>query len=409
MGSMITLGIGKMEIDWGKNNCFTDHSALFLSQDIKEIPYYYVDVDTEEPIVELKEGYSRKLSSIMNRLNLLGYTLDEIKNQYNTFLKEAENFACNVNLTFEEFYRVISNIDLSKVDSVSIAVEYDENGYDLGEYARRCILDDSEIKDKLYELIDHSEQRYYIGEFFENIDPYITLRILAENPNNADLELQWRFADVVENGWVEREEIVCPLPPNKRILLVTEGSSDSFILREAIHNLFPDIADFFDFVDMEENYPFTGAGNLYNFCLGLARIGIQNNTIVVFDNDSAGNEKYEQVHQIPMPRNLSITKLPECIEFAYFLTVGPTGESMQDINGKAVAIECFLDFNSLSITPSVRWTSYNKRTQTYQGELISKDEYIRKFKGCSLTDGTYDTKKLKFLINHLISTWINKK
>ena len=29
MGSMITLGIGKMEIDWGKNNIFNNHSCLF--------------------------------------------------------------------------------------------------------------------------------------------------------------------------------------------------------------------------------------------------------------------------------------------------------------------------------------------------------------------------------------------
>ena len=29
MGSMITLRIGKMELDWGKNNMFNNHSCLF--------------------------------------------------------------------------------------------------------------------------------------------------------------------------------------------------------------------------------------------------------------------------------------------------------------------------------------------------------------------------------------------
>ncbi len=29
MGSMITLGIGKMELEWGKNNMFNNHSCLF--------------------------------------------------------------------------------------------------------------------------------------------------------------------------------------------------------------------------------------------------------------------------------------------------------------------------------------------------------------------------------------------
>ncbi len=30
MGSFITLGVGKLEIDWGKNNLFKNHSKLFF-------------------------------------------------------------------------------------------------------------------------------------------------------------------------------------------------------------------------------------------------------------------------------------------------------------------------------------------------------------------------------------------
>lgn len=40
MGSMITLGIGRMELDWGKNNLYKDHSALFQISDVQLIPYY---------------------------------------------------------------------------------------------------------------------------------------------------------------------------------------------------------------------------------------------------------------------------------------------------------------------------------------------------------------------------------
>ena len=67
MGSMITLGIGRMEIDGGGgDNSFRDHSILFKISDVKLIPYYYVDMDSDEPIIEMKEGYARKLSSIKN-------------------------------------------------------------------------------------------------------------------------------------------------------------------------------------------------------------------------------------------------------------------------------------------------------------------------------------------------------
>ena len=33
-GSMISLGVGTMEIDWGKNSYFKDHSALFKPEDV---------------------------------------------------------------------------------------------------------------------------------------------------------------------------------------------------------------------------------------------------------------------------------------------------------------------------------------------------------------------------------------
>jgi hypothetical protein len=33
MGSMISLAVGRLEVDWGKNNGFVDHSALFQVDD----------------------------------------------------------------------------------------------------------------------------------------------------------------------------------------------------------------------------------------------------------------------------------------------------------------------------------------------------------------------------------------
>ena len=77
MGSMITLGIGRMEIDWGKNNMFTNHSVLFTEHDIKQIPYYYYDSDTEKEMMEYKEGLSCKLSVVKRRLNMMGYSIIE--------------------------------------------------------------------------------------------------------------------------------------------------------------------------------------------------------------------------------------------------------------------------------------------------------------------------------------------
>ena len=52
MGSIITLGIKKMDIDWGKNNYFNNHSILFQKSDFDvELPYYYYDDDDSEKII----------------------------------------------------------------------------------------------------------------------------------------------------------------------------------------------------------------------------------------------------------------------------------------------------------------------------------------------------------------------
>lgn len=160
---------------------------------------------------------------------------------------------------------------------------------------------------------------------------------------------------------------------------------------------------------MEENYPFTGTGNLYNFASGLTKIKIQNKIIIVFDNDEVGIFSYKKcIDKLDSIPNLKFYHLPDMEEFNNFLTIGPTGEACQDINGKAVSIECFLDlFFDHDKSPKVRWTVYNDKSQKYQGALIGKDEYTRIFKK-SLCNDNYNKDKLFFLINDIIDFWCNR-
>lgn len=395
MGSMITLGIDKFEIDWGKNNFFADHSALFLPSDVCLMPYYYVD-----DVVEMKEGLARKLSSIKRRLDLLGYSPRTLARKYKEHLNMVPDYYPDDPISFEQFRSIFSPIDLEKV---SLDPEFGD--YDLGEFVSRYIFRDPELRRHLPSDVEIDTD---LGTFFENLDPYITLRLLAENEKNADRLVQWRYADVVNGGWVNHDEVVTPLPDASKILVVTEGSSDSFIIERAMASLCPDIADFFHFVDMEEHYPFTGTGNLFRFCQGLSRIRIQNNILVVFDNDAAGVEKFELARNLAKPKNMLICKLPDHEFFSSFKTIGPNGASKESINGSAVAIECFLDLSTISEKDScVRWTSYNRELQRYQGEIEGKDSLVGAFKRADLTDGSYDTSRLKFLLDYLVSEWVN--
>lgn len=125
--------------------------------------------------------------------------------------------------------------------------------------------------------------------------------------------------------------------------------------------------------------------------------------IVIFDNDTAGLEKYNKLAQMPKPNNMMIIKLPNHCDFQKIETLGPQGSSTENINGLAVSIECFLDFRGR--IPQVRWSSYNQNTQSYQGALVKKDIYIQDFKSADLTDGSYNTEKLRYLIEYILCEW----
>ena len=394
MGSMITLGIGKMELDWGKNNMFINHSCLFQKEDIKMVPYYYSDDD-----VEYKKGLSKNIKSVKRRLDLLGYSLHEIEEVFNQeleFFNQSYNTPIPIN--YHAFYNIVINIDIKNINMASEEYEYD---YDLGEYVRKCVM--SEIKE--FSTYSHHDA-YTIGYFLENLDPYITLRILSENKTNQNLNVIWRFADVVENGWVSEDEIIPKLTSQEKILIVTEGSSDTEIIKKCINLLYSDIADFFDFIDMEQNYPFTGTGNLKNFIKGLSKINILNKVLVVLDNDTAGRSVFNDIKKIDLPKNLKIITLPNHKDFDRFKCKGPQGDSLENINEKAVSIECFLDLSSIDEEAYVRWTGFNEKLIQYQGNIEPKNLLIKSFHQHYKHE--YNFTKIKYLIDYILESWISR-
>jgi hypothetical protein len=254
MGSIISLGLGALELDWGKNSFFRNHSPLFMAGDIRQAPYYYAD-----GVIEEKPAFVRSLRSIVRRLDLLGYTIQDCGRIYEEGIISTPSYYPAPVLTFERFARVMRNLDVR-----AIRLPEDDGDYDLGEYAARAILADPEFTKTENQLGSLTRDD---GTFFENLDPYVALRLLAENPHNLDLEVVWRFADIVDGGWAGEDDLYEGVTQNDRCLVVTEGSSDSAILREALALVSPDVADFFEFVDMSENYPFTGTGNVFRSLL----------------------------------------------------------------------------------------------------------------------------------------------
>jgi hypothetical protein len=280
MGSIISLGVGHFEIDWGKNEFFRNHSKLFLKDDIRPATYYYA-----EGHKETKPAYVRPLRSVLKRLNLLGYSVAACLRLYQESVRSVPDYYPDPAMSSDQLGKVLQLINVDRL----LVPDDDPRDYDLGEYAAKVILSDPEfhkVEPTLGALKSDD------GTFFENLDPYIVLRLLGENESNLDRDVVWRFQDVLDGGWIDEAELYEGLAETDQYLVVTEGSSDSTILSAALPIVESDVADFFNFIDMAENYPFTGTGNVLRFCQGLASIKIQNKVLVVLDNDTSGVDAF---------------------------------------------------------------------------------------------------------------------
>jgi hypothetical protein len=189
-------------------------------------------------------------------------------------------------------------------------------------------------------------------------------------------------------------------------LIATEGSSDVHILNHAIKLLRPDVADFFRFIDVSERHPFSGTGSLVRFAEGLAKIDVQNKIVFLFDNDAEGVEAFREICRFKLPPNMSTLVLPELDEFRQFPAKGPDGIRSSDINGRAAAIECYLDLNLPQYgSASVVWKNYKKESDVYHGALEYKESYAKAFfdqTAETIRGGQYNVSKIERVLDALI-------
>ena len=226
--------------------------------------------------------------------------------------------------------------------------------------------------------------------------------MLAENPANLDLAVVWDYGNFVAAGWAQDRDFVAGARRTQTYLVATEGTSDTHILRRAIALLRPETQDFFRFIEMEDRHPFSGTGNLAKFAEGLVKIDVHNRVVFVFDNDAEGQEAHRSLQRFTFPLNMRAMVLPDLKELRNFSTRGPDGVSNADINGRAAAIECYLDLRLRDRNPpQVTWTNYKEKLDAYQGALDFKESYARAFYDATveaITSNEYDVTKLRVVL-----------
>lgn len=239
---MIHLSLGNMQIDWGKNGGYVDHSPLFQKDDLTDVPYYYGGEDTDDlvnfpdgfkTITEYKIGLSKPLWKVAERLRLLGFTTKYSEAEFNYF----ENFYNSLEdnreqrVTFKSFRYALETMNTSMLSLQSGINDLHDKDFKVELYTKL----------ELYRLIENPAMLENIGNEDDFISCYSLLQLLSQNPSAKELPVIWDFADHENAGWATRENYVKVPKQSNRFLLVTEGTSDSLILKHSLSLLKPHI------------------------------------------------------------------------------------------------------------------------------------------------------------------------
>ena len=425
MGTEISLDVGGMTVDWSKNMRGTNHGPLYQERDRKrltcdQIDYAYFEREGESP-TGFEMSFSRSLRAIVPRLEMLGFRLESVRQAYEAATRQwredrltvADILEANGStidavpgpMSFDEYLQFVSAHPIE-----SLSDEFNEDDDRTGDQMFKDRFGgDSQLARIPSDLEGRSwaySERSFFGAVIGFLDPYSTLRLLAECSDNLGLTVDWRYGPLVENGWATVDEFEPSARRHQTFLIATEGSSDVHILNHAIKLLRPEVADFFRFIDVSERHPFSGTGGLVKFAEGLAKIDVQNKIVFLFDNDAEGVEALKAVRRFKLPSNMSTLLLPDLEEFRQFPAQGPDGIQNSDINGRAAAIECYLDLNLPQYGPAkVVWTNFRKDSGVYHGALEHKESYAKEFFGQTretIRDGCYDASRIEQVLNALI-------
>ena len=217
---------------------------------------------------------------------------------------------------------------------------------------------------------------------------FLVRAVIEAFPEEPEIVLD--ITDLVDGGWVD-DDVVESIASDRAwlhsaaepILVLTEGKTDSRVLRAALSARHPHLVGYFNFADFEEFGVEGGADPLLKLVRGLAASKITTRIIALFDNDTAGRAALRKVNTKPLPSNIVTCVLPDLPLAHEYPTLGPGGQLTMDVNGTACAIEMYVGETCLrrqdgELIP-VRWKGFDAVSGSYQGELEDKYAVLRAF------------------------------
>jgi hypothetical protein len=338
--------------------------------------------DSDQTQTETAVEYSCETGKIIDRLDVMGFTLRRAREDFELGRKrELEKFESwaaedNDNKWFAEEQDFVKNLTFDGYVAALRTVIKEGLTHIPDDAHKKAGLDPT-----VKYILDDNED--YVFRFFGS-DVRLLVRVACELVPRESRVVQ-DITDLVHAGYYSETEPVCENatriltaghPENSPRIILTEGSTDAAILQQALELLYPHLAGYYSFLDVDSSRSPGGAGYLVSVVKAFAGAGITNFVIALFDNDTAARDALRSLEGISLPNNFVVCRYPDLELLRSYPTVGPAGVASLDVNGLAGSIELYLGEDVLrethgSLVP-VQWKGYNGTLKQYQGEVLQK-------------------------------------
>ena len=390
MGSYAQCWLGDFYVGSSKEDIDPSLISLFRPSDKRVIsdPRAVVPHHIKHWLEDLEESddlrvvyYSTPISIVRDRLEVMGYTLRTVHEAFEEYVKkerQQHSEWADKPTPIQDYYKKThASLGKLNVDSwLANLAEIRRLGLQPNCYGRY----EGPHEDT---LIGYMLSNEWYG--FPGPDRNVALRLVLEICPDAQ-ELVYDVTDLIwgEGFDPEQDFVEYGLSlsaedyhSKAKIIILTEGQSDSWILQESLNLLYPHLADYYSFMEFDIARVGGGAGNLVNLVKAFVGAGIVNKTIALFDNDTAGAAAVKSLERIALPPHIKVLKLPNLESLKSYPTIGPSGKVAMDVNGVAGSIELYLGNDVLLAGEKelalVQWTGFDPGMRKYQGEVLDKE------------------------------------
>jgi hypothetical protein len=359
--------------------------------------------DKNITVNEIAESVSCKYSTsvfvIRQRLDVMGFSIKNTK-------RDFEKFAAKKISELQEMLK-----ETLDVDGENDRIDYEDidYGWPIDEFTCRekiHVLKDFTFDDwfnamreviqrtceeKSEKLIKKNQLIRYMLRFrsddidFPCNDIRYTLRVIAELVSGEDI-VKYNYSDLVGGGYYSDDDNLVELSLSSlsqdyevvsKIIVLTEGSTDTRVLQGSLNLLYPHLSDFYYFMDFDVSNAAGGTSYLVHAVKSFVGSGIKNRVIAIFDNDTAGKAEIKALDRTRIPPNIKVMQYPDLDLAKNYPTRGPGGDVTMDINGLACSIEMYFGSDVLGKNGGyvpIQWKNYCEKIKQYHGGFSDKEK-----------------------------------